>query len=71
MEKTKEKPIRAYIYTSYGTLKKPGNNKWHIFPTLEDGLSKFKELLPRYEGKQIVFIDYSYSPSKIIHILNQ
>lgn len=65
------RPIRAYIYNFYGALSKPANSKWCSFRTLEEGLAKFNEIRPRYEGKQILFIDYSVSPSKIIHILEQ
>lgn len=63
-------PIKAYIYSYYGTLTKP-NRKLQYFKTLEEALAKFESIKPKYVGKQIVFIDYSVFPSKIIHILNQ
>lgn len=65
------RPIRAYIYSTYGSLIKPSNGKWQSFKTLEEGLKKFEEIKPRYSGKQILFIDYSITPPKIIHILEQ
>jgi hypothetical protein len=74
MEETrirKDRPIKAYIFTSQGSLIKPGNNRWVSFTSLEEGLAKFKEIKPRFIGKQILFVDYSITPARIVHLLNQ
>jgi len=65
------KPIRAYVYSSYSTLEKPALASWQSFKTLEEGLAKFESIKPRYSNKQILFIDYGVSPSRIIYLLNQ
>ncbi len=74
MEETrvrKDRPIKAYIFTSMGSLIKPSNNAMLSFKTLEEGIEKFDKVKPRYVGKQILFVDYSITPSRIIHIKNQ
>jgi hypothetical protein len=64
------KPIRAYVYSAYATMEKPASSTWCSFKTLEEGLKKFEEIKPRYQDKQIIFIDFGVYPSRILHILN-
>jgi len=66
------KSIRAYIYSGYATLKKPSVlSSCQSFYKLEDGLAFYadQKTKGRFTNIQIVFIDFSVTPSRIIHIL--
>jgi hypothetical protein len=66
----KSKPIHAYEYTGYATLKILQRNL-RFFNTLEEGLDALEKVRARgfYTYKQIVFIDFGVAPSRIIHIV--
>lgn len=65
-----KKPIKAYSYSGYGSLNRlPG--KYNEFRSVEEALSyiDIKKKEGRLHNKQILLIDYSSSPSKIVHII--
>lgn len=63
------KPIKTYAYTGYGSLKVFKGKSW-CFKTLEEAITRIN--ISREKGffktVQIVFIDYSVAPSRILHI---
>ena len=64
--------LRLYYYDGYSIIKKPRATRFHRFNSLNDIEKICKEFifLKRYGSYQLVVIDYTSSPSKIISIID-
>lgn len=64
--------IRLYLYMGHSNLTKPMPAKLHKHRSISDAMTTIKDMRAhrgkRYHRRQIVLIDYTNTPSKIILI---